>query len=95
MDWRYICYDLGNIKYKIISKSSGPSLPAPYGEYGHKMVSNGDDLYYINTYNNIVLQLLCEESLEDCHWNTLSSKLQIPRYYTFATLIPDHLADCD
>ena len=69
----------------------GPSLPDDYDYRGHKMVSNGDTLFYINTFRNVFLQLTCDESLEDCHWKTLASKLQIPRYFAFVTLIPDYL----
>ena len=61
------------------------------------MVSNGDTLFYINTVDNVFLQLTCTESLADCHWNiladtadTLAPKLQIPRKFPFVTIIPDH-----
>ena len=73
----------------------GPSLPGEWSWSGHQMVSNGDTLFYINTSENVFLQLVCYESLEDCHWKTLASKLQIPRASAFATLIPDHLANCN
>ena len=70
-------------------------MPGEWSWSGHQMVSNGDTLFYINTSENVFLQLVCYESLEDCHWKTLASKLQIPRASAFATLIPDHLANCN
>ena len=72
---------------------SGPSLPTEYFT-GNQMVSNGINLFYINTIENVILQLTCDESLDDCQWNTLTSKLQIPRKFPFLTLIPDHLTVC-
>ena len=77
---------------------SGPSLPGDYhgdNAYGHEMVSNDETLFYINTYDNVFLQLTCNESLEDCHWDTLAAKLQISRCDAFVTLIPDHMTDCN
>ena len=70
-------------------------MPAEYNYKGHKMVSNGDTLFYINTVDNVILQLTCTNSLEDCQWNILPSKLEIPRKSAFVTLIPDHLTDCN
>ena len=58
------------------------------------MVSNGNNLFYINTVDNVILQLTCTNSLEDCQWNILASKLEIPRKFAFLTLIPDHLTLC-
>ena len=70
-------------------------MPAEYNYKGHKMVSNGDTLFYINTVDNVILQLTCTNSLlEDCQWNILASKLEIPRKSAFVTLIPDHLTLC-
>ena len=71
---------------------SGPSLPAEYPTSGHKMVSNGDNLFYINTDDNVILQLICELN---CQWTKLASKLERPRKDAFVTLIPDHLTDCN
>ena len=74
----------------------GPSLPAydiPFTS-GHQMVSNGNNLFYINTVDNVILQLTCTNLLEDCQWNIIASKLEIPRQSAFVTLIPDHLTLC-
>ena len=77
-------------------------MPAEYHTSGHKLVSNGDTLFYINTVDNVFLQLTCTESLADCHWNiladtadTLAPKLQIPRKSPFLTMIPSHLTECN
>ena len=74
---------------------SGPDLPDGYEPSGGELVSNGDTLFYINTIENVFLQLICEESWEDCQWKILASHLRYgSRYGTFLTLIPDSLADC-
>ena len=72
----------------------GPDLPGEYEPNGSELVSNGDTLFYVNTIGNVFLQLICEGSLESCHWKTLASHLQFSRYGAFVTLIPDSLADC-
>ena len=74
---------------------SGPSLPTNYNVIAHEIVSNGETLFYINTYDNVFLQLMCDESLEGCHWDTLASQLEFPRESAFITLIPNHMADCN
>ena len=74
---------------------SGPSLPTNYNVIAHEIVSNGETLFYINTYDNVFLQLTCDESLEGCHWDTLASQLEFPRENAFITLIPNHMADCN
>ena len=59
------------------------------------MVSNGDNLFYINTGDNIFLRLECT-SLQDCHWITMERKLEIPRYNRpVVSLVPDELVECN
>ena len=72
---------------------SGPSLPDFYYDGAHELVSNGETLFYINTYDNVFLRMECE-SINSCMWIEMEQKLQIPRYGAVAKLIPDHLAEC-
>ena len=72
---------------------SGPSLPDFYYDDAHQLVSNGETLFYINTYDNVFLKMECE-SINSCMWIEMEQKLQIPRFGAVAKLIPDHLADC-
>ena len=83
-----------NLQQKPLQWISGPDLPGEYEPSGSALVSNGETLFYVNTINNVFLQLLCEGSLESCQWNTLASHLQYSRFGSFVTLIPDSLANC-
>ena len=84
-----------NLQQKPLQWISGPDLPSQYAPEGSELVSNGDTLFYVNTIENVFLQLTCEESLlESCQWKTLSSHLQYSRLGSFVTLIPDSLANC-
>ena len=74
---------------------SGASLPDYYFDNrGHQMVSNNEILFYINTNDNIFLQLDCQSSLEDCHWISMDQKLEFPRVNAVVSLIPDNLSNC-
>ena len=69
-------------------------MPDDYSNSGHQLVSNGDTVYYINTEDNIFLELKCSGSIQDCDWIKMDQKLEFPRSNAVATLIPDHLATC-
>jgi len=70
-------------------------LPDDYYYEGDEMVSNGDSLFYINTYDNIFLRLECT-LLQDCHWITMEQKLEIPRASKpVVSLVPDELVECN
>ena len=71
---------------------SGPSLPNYYHD-AHELVSNGETLFYVNTYDNVFLRMECE-SINSCIWIEMEQKLQIPRSNAVVKLIPDHLAEC-
>ena len=75
--------------------NSGPSLPDDYDGTGHQLVSNGDSLFYINTNENIFLQLQCHHLLQNCYWITMEQKLEIPRKYAVVSLVPDELVECN
>ena len=83
-----------NLQQKPPQWISGPDLPGEYEPKGSELVSNGETLFYVDTIENVFLQLICEASLEDCHWKTLASHLQYSRLGSFVTLIPDSLANC-
>ena len=83
-----------NLQQEPLQWISGPDLTDEYNYSGSALVSNGETLFYVNTINNVFLQLLCEGSLESCQWNTLASHLQYSRFGSFVTLIPDSLANC-
>ena len=57
------------------------------------MVSNGDTIFYVNTVDNIFLQLDCQ-SLQDCQWIFMEQKLEFPRTDAVVTLVPDDLCNC-
>ena len=84
-----------NLNNEIIQWISGPDLPDSYRWSGTQMVSNGDTLFFVNTYDNVFLRLECGESLQDCQWITMQQKLEFPRGNAFATLISDYLTDCN
>ena len=69
-------------------------MPDDYRYDGHQMVSNGDSLFYINTYYNIFLRLDCT-SLQDCHWITMEQKLEFRRADAVVSLVPDELVECN
>ena len=73
----------------------GPSLPNTYLDFlGHKLVSNGEALYYLNTVTNLIFHLECE-SIDSCKWVELEQKLDMgPRQEAIAVFIDDDLADC-
>ena len=69
----------------------GPELPGfdfDVDRYGQEMVSNGDNLFYINTISNIFLKLECF-SLVDCYWATMEQKLTETRERAVVSLIPN------
>ena len=73
----------------------GPDLPQEVFTYGgHTIVSNGESLYYINTLVNVFYELICLESLSNCHWEPLyDAKLNYPRHLAVALMLPDDMAD--
>ena len=70
-------------------------MPDDYDGTGHQLVSNGDSLFYINTNENIILQLQCHHLLQNCYWITMEQKLEIPRKYAVVSLVPDELVECN
>ena len=83
-----------NLQQEPLQWILGPDLPGQYEPTGSELVSNGETLFYVNTFENVFLQLICEGSLESCQWNTLASHLQYLRFGSFVTLIPDSIANC-
>ena len=72
----------------------GPSLPFEPHSYSHFIVSNSDSTYFIDTYNNRFLQLVCPSDLASCYWLEMDQKLIYPRSRPIVTLIPDSLTNC-
>ena len=74
---------------------AGPSLPFdPHGS-SHFIVSNSDKLYFIDTYLNQFLELVCPSNLASCYWMEMNQKLKNPRNGPIVTLIPDTLTTCN
>ena len=73
----------------------GPMLPDGIAMgSGHTIVSNGESLYYINTFYNEFYELICLESLTNCTWARLyDAKLNYPRHYAVALMLPDDMVD--
>ena len=70
---------------------------------GHKIVSNGTNVFYLNTMKNFILRLDCKPSVEaeefpdfdkECKWTELKQKLKFPRVAAVAMMIPDDQATC-
>ena len=61
---------------------------------GHKLVTNGETLFYISTTDNLFFQLECE-TIEECQWIQLNRQLQnVLRGAAIVALVPDTLTDC-
>ena len=73
----------------------GPDLPHEvFMHDGHTIVSNGESLYYINTFVNVFYELICPGSLTNCYWEPLyEAKLNYPRHLAVALMLPDDMAD--
>ena len=52
----------------------GPSLPEYYNHHFHHLVSYKDNIYYINTFDNVILLLECKEAIDDCQWILLEQE---------------------
>ena len=52
----------------------GPSLPEYYNHHFHRLVSYKDNIYYINTFDNVILLLECKEAIDDCQWILLEQE---------------------
>ena len=72
----------------------GPDLPGSYDGDSHKIVSDGETVYYVNTKSNVILRLDCPSDLSSCKWTTLEQKLSFPRSSSLAFLVPDELTEC-
>ena len=58
------------------------------------MASDGETLFYANTYNLNILRLDCQTNLASCAWTELEQKRSIVKYSALALLVPDHLTEC-
>ena len=83
-----------NLNDEYLQWIPGPDLP-DYSWTGTQMISNGDTLFYINTYVNVFLRMECGEWLHTCQWINMQQKLEFTRKNAFATLVPDYLTDCN
>ena len=74
----------------------GPSLPSyqlPKYIAPH-IVTNEDNLYFIDTDQNIILRLDCPSDLSSCQWIKMQQKLDFGRRGGVVALIPDFMASC-
>ena len=71
----------------------GPSLPFYPTDYS-RIVVNENQLYFIDTFQNMILTLDCPTDLFSCNWKEMEQKLEYPRKYAIVSLIPDSLASC-
>ena len=85
--------ELLNLGANRLEWIEGPSLEEHYSHEGHQMVSNGDFVYYINTYSNVIFILDCRIDLS-CRWIKMQQKLDFPRLGAVAVLVPDELTEC-
>ena len=73
--------------------------PPPFDSLlGHKIVSNEQSLYYLNTFTNEFYQLMCPELLSNCYWEQLTNaKLRYSRLRAVAFMLPSDMlsmVDC-
>ena len=78
---------------KATIKGSLPSYDIPY-YISPYIVSNDDNLYFIDTDQNVILKLECHNFLTTCHWIKMPQKLEFPRRRGVVALIPDSMASC-
>ena len=71
----------------------GPDLPTTHS-YSTDIVSNGDNLYLIDTFLRIILRLACNSGIQSCQWIEQEHNLQIKRADAIVSLIPDHMTNC-
>lgn len=73
----------------------GPQLPyVSVEQYGHRIVSNEESLYYINTFGNMFYKLMCPdpELLSNCYWESLiNAELKYPRSWAVALMLPEDM----
>ena len=69
-------------------------LDFPFGDHYHSqlLVSNGDTLFFVDTWNNVFYRLECFE--EGFQWIKMNLTLETPRYEAIGVLIPDELTNC-
>ena len=70
-------------------------LPADYNYNGQLLVSNGETLFYINTFENVFFRLEYTGFQEGFEWIPMNLKLETPRQFAVGVLIPDKLTDCN
>ena len=59
------------------------------------IVSNEDNLYFIDTDQNVILRLDCPSDLSSCQWIKMQQKLEFPRRRGVVALIPDSMTSCE
>ena len=62
--------------------------------HGYLLLSNGETLFFINTYGNTFYRLE-DKGWDGYKWINMSQKLETPRSYAVGVLIPDELASCN
>ena len=71
----------------------GPELPSP-PSLRAQIVSNGHELYLIDTFRLIIRRLVCKSGIQSCQWIKQDNNLQIQRADAIVSLIPDHMTNC-
>ena len=75
----------------------GPVLPGMSSYLGHKIVSDSNTVYYVNTVDNFILKLECPSEIAQiasCEWILMDQKLSISRSQSLAFLVDDELTEC-
>ena len=67
-------------------------IPLENHAYGHLLLSNGETLFYVNTFFNNFYRLSLE--FDEYKWVEMNMRLETPRKYAIGVLIPDKLANC-
>ena len=90
----FLTYDLSTNTLNSNWDNRNATLDLPHTMHGYLLLSNGETLFFINTYGNTFYRLE-DKGWDGYKWINMSQKLETPRSYAVGVLIPDELASCN
>ena len=90
----FLTYDLSTNTLNSNWDNRNATLDLPHTMHGYLLLSNGETLFFINTYGNTFYRLE-DKGWDGYKWINMSQKLETPRSYAVGVLIPDKLTDCN
>ena len=90
----FLSYDSEDPQAQWDNRDTELDLPFDDDYYSQLLVSNGDTLFYVDTWNNVFYRLEWnfEEGFE---WIQMNLRLKARRELAFGVLIPDELTVCN